>query len=90
MTSPPRRWFVFRVRGPVSLPLYRKSIQCIDREWNVAIEVENYTWPDRPLSVAALDEATRIEYYKYSEIVADAQLTDKDFDLANAEYRFHR
>lgn len=86
----PCRRFVFEFADSSLSPVYRKSVQCIDRQWNVAIEVANYTWPERPLTGAALDEATLIEYYKYSEIVADAQLSDADFDRANAEYRFHR
>ena len=52
----------------------------------------NYTWPEagQHLEGRALDEATLIEYYMYSDIVADARLTDRDFDRANPEYHFHR
>jgi len=84
--------FVFEVSEQEKSPVYRKSVQFIDREWNVPIQVANYTWPDADehLSGAALDDTTLIEYYKYSEIEADAQLTDRDFDRANSEYRFHR
>lgn len=84
--------FVFEVSEQEKSPVYRKSVQFIDREWNVPIQVANYTWSeaDEHLSGAALDDATLIEYYKYSEIEADAQLTDRDFDRANSEYRFHR
>jgi hypothetical protein len=73
-------------------PDYRKSIQYIDRTWNVALQVENYGWPEpgQHLEGAALDEATLIEYYKYSNIVADGRLNDDDFSPSNPEYRFHR
>ncbi len=73
-------------------PDYRKSIQYLDRQWNVPLQVENYGWPERGqhLEGAALDEATLIEYYKYSNIVADGHLTDDDFSPSNPEYRFRR
>jgi len=71
---------------------YRKSIQYLDREWNVPLRVENYAWPDpgQHLEGAALDEATLIEYYKYSNVVIDGRLTDDDFSPSNPEYRFRR
>ena len=72
-------------------PDYRKSIQYLDREWNVPLHVENYGWPEpgQHLEGAALDEATLIEYYKYSNIVTNG-LTDDDFSPSNTEYRFRR
>jgi hypothetical protein len=73
-------------------PDYRKSIQYLDRQWNVPLQVENYGWPEpgQHLAGAALDEATVIEYYKYSNIVVDGHLTDDDFSPSNPEYRFRR
>jgi hypothetical protein len=73
-------------------PDYRKSIQYLDRQWNVPLQVENYAWPEpgRHLEGAALDEATLIEYYKYSNLVVDGHLTDDDFSPSNPEYRFRR
>ena len=84
--------YVFEVSDAQRSPVYRKSIQYIDRQWNVPLRVANYTWPEpeQHLEGPALDEATLIEYYMYSEIVADARLTDVDFDRSNAEYHFHR
>jgi hypothetical protein len=84
--------YVFEDAAREQSPVYRKSVQYIDREWNVPLRVANYNWPEpgQHLEGAALDEATLIEYYMYSEIVADARLTDADFDRANAEYHFHR
>jgi hypothetical protein len=72
-------------------PDYRKSFQYLDREWNVPLRVENYGWPEpgQHLEGAALDEATLIEYYKYSEIVTNG-LSDDDFSPSNPEYRFRR
>jgi hypothetical protein len=72
-------------------PDYRKSIQYLDRDWNVPLHVENYGWPEpgQHLEGAALDEVTLIEYYKYSNIVTNG-LTDDDFSPSNPEYRFRR
>ena len=84
--------YVFEVFDAQRSPVYRKSVQYIDRQWNVPLRVANYTWPEpgQSLQGPALDESTLIEYYMYSEIVADARLTDVDFDRSNAEYHFHR
>jgi hypothetical protein len=71
---------------------YRKSVQYLDRRWNVPLQVENYGWPEpgQHMEGAALDEATLIEYYKYSNIVVDGHLNDDDFSPSNPEYRFRR
>jgi hypothetical protein len=71
---------------------YRKSIQYLDRQWNVPLQVENYAWPEpgQHLEGAALDESTLIEYYKYSNLVVDGRVTDNDFSPSNPEYRFRR
>jgi Protein of unknown function (DUF1571) len=84
--------YVFEDAEPGQSPLYRKSVQYIDREWNVPLRVANYTWPEpgKHVDGPALDEATLIEYYMYSEVAIDAHLTDADFDRANEEYHFHR
>jgi Protein of unknown function (DUF1571) len=84
--------YIFQDADPTQSPVYRKSVQYIDQEWNVPLRVANYTWPEpgKHLEAAALDEATLIEYYMYSEVVIDAHLTDVDFDRANEEYHFHR
>ncbi|HEV3298581.1 MAG TPA: DUF1571 domain-containing protein [Planctomycetaceae bacterium] len=84
--------YVFEFDGKDRSPDYRKSIQYLDRQWNVPLQVENYGWlePGRHLEGAALDEATLIEYYKYSNLVVDGHLTDDDFSPSNPEYRFRR
>jgi Protein of unknown function (DUF1571) len=73
-------------------PDYRKSVQFLDRQWNVPLRVENYGWPEpgQHPEGAALDESTLIEYYKYSNVVVDGRLTDDDFSPSNPEYRFRR
>jgi Protein of unknown function (DUF1571) len=84
--------YVFEFDDKERSPDYRKSIQYLDRRWNVPLQVENYGWPEpgQHLEGAALDEATLIEYYKYSNIVADGRLNDDDFSPSNPEYRFRR
>jgi hypothetical protein len=84
--------YVFEFDDKERAPEYRKSIQYLDREWHVPLRVENYAWPepDQHLEGAALDEATLIEYYKYSNVVVDGRLTEDDFSPSNPEYRFRR
>jgi Protein of unknown function (DUF1571) len=84
--------YFFEFSDPKRSPDYRKSIQYLDRQWNVPLRVENYGWPEpgQHLEGAALDEATLIEYYKYTNIVAGGRLTDDDFSPSNPEYRFRR
>jgi hypothetical protein len=84
--------YIFEFTDKDRSPEYRKSIQFLDRQWNVPLLVENYTWPDpgQHPEGAALDEATLIEYYKYANVVVDGRLTDDDFSPSNPEYRFRR
>jgi hypothetical protein len=72
---------------------YRKSIQYIDREWLLPICVKNFAWPEGQQTFAndaALDEATLIEHYAYSELQLNQQLANDDFDRANKSYNFRR
>jgi hypothetical protein len=68
--------------GPEVEPIYRKMITYVDKELALPISVRNYGWPDEGVETsdaAALDEATLIEYYGYSEIRFATQLSDADF-----------
>jgi hypothetical protein len=68
--------------GPEVEPIYRKMITYVDKELALPISVRNYGWPDEGVETsdaAALDEATLIEYYGYSEIRFETQLSDADF-----------
>jgi hypothetical protein len=42
------------------------------------------------MDAAALDEATLIEYYGYTDIKIDERLPDIAFDKANGDYTFRR
>jgi uncharacterized protein DUF1571 len=84
--------YIFEDADPAQSPVYRKSVQYIDHEWNIPLRVANYTWPEpgKHVDGPALDDATLIEYYMYSDVALDAHLSDADFDRANDEYHFHR
>jgi hypothetical protein len=72
---------------------YRKSIHYVDKEWLIPICVKNYAWPEARQTFAddnALDEATLVEHYAYSELQFNQQLAAKDFDRANEAYGFRR
>lgn len=71
-------------------PNYRKSITLIDKEWSVPVYIKNYTWPapdQESLADEALDEATLVEFYSYSDVHFRQQLADSHFDRNNEEYR---
>ena len=72
---------------------YRKSVQYIDKESLLPVCVKNYGWTDTKPTCAddkALDEATLIEHYAYSELQLNQQLASKDFDRGNEAYGFRR
>jgi hypothetical protein len=74
-------------------PVYRKSITYVDKELSVPICVRNFGWTDEAPEggdVAALDEATLIEYYGYTDIKIDGRMTEGDFDKGNSDYKFRR
>ena len=55
--------------------------------------MKNYAWPEAKQTFAddtALDEATLVEHYAYSELQFNQQLASKDFDRANKAYGFRR
>lgn len=72
---------------------YRKSVQYVDKEWLIPVCVKNFTWPDGTENFRddnALDEATLVEHYAYSDLQFNQQLAAKDFDRANEAYGFRR
>ena len=74
-------------------PVYRKSITYVDKELSLPICVRNFGWPEvdaEASDAAALDEATLIEYYGYTDIKFEGRLTDGDFDKGNTDYKFRR
>lgn len=74
-------------------PVYRRAITYIDKQRSLPICVRNFGWPAEGVDVtdpAALDEATLIEYYGYTDLQLEHRLSDADFDKANADYKFRR
>ncbi|HEY2250706.1 MAG TPA: DUF1571 domain-containing protein [Planctomycetaceae bacterium] len=74
-------------------PVYRKSITYIDKELSLPVCVRSFGWPEAGVEAAdtaALDEATLIEYYGYTDIKFESRLTDSDFDKGNSGYTFRR
>jgi hypothetical protein len=64
-------------------PVYRKSIIYIDREHALPICVRNFGWPGEVVETAdtaALDEATLIEFYGYTDLKFENRLSDADFE----------
>jgi len=69
--------------GPEVEPVYRKMITYVDKELALPISVRNFGWPDEGVETSdatALDEATLIEYYGYTEIRFETRLSDADFE----------
>lgn len=82
--------FFIEYKDAASSPNYRKSITLIDKEWSVPVYIKNYTWPAPDMANVtgdALDEATLIEFYSYSDVRFRQQLANGDFDRNNEEYR---
>jgi hypothetical protein len=74
-------------------PVYRRAITYLDKQSFLPICVKNFGWPAEGVDVndaKALDEATLIEYYGYTDIQLEHRLSDADFDKANADYKFRR
>ncbi|MEX0704669.1 MAG: DUF1571 domain-containing protein [Planctomycetales bacterium] len=73
--------------------VYRKSVQIIDDELSLPLWIANYTWPTDGEGFEgdqALDEATLIEHYTYSDLDLAPRFADDEFDRAHPEYGFSR
>lgn len=84
--------FEVEYASPKIRPEYRKSIMYLDAELSIPIVVKNFGWPqDVPgADPENLDESTLVEHYAYSDITLEQRLADRDFDTANADYKFRR
>ena len=74
--------WIIQYDSPEVEPTYRKTITYIDKQLALPISVRNYGWPDEGVDTsdpAALDEATLIEYYGYTDIQFETRLSDADF-----------
>jgi hypothetical protein len=64
--------------------MFHKVRVTIDREFGLPVRFEAYNWPD------ANGVPELVEEYSYAQIKLNVGLTDKDFDVQNAEYAFGR
>jgi hypothetical protein len=71
---------------------YRKTINDIDRQTLLPLTIKTYGWPEpgQDIPDEDLDQETLLEFYEYSELRFDQNLTDEDFSTANSEYSFQR
>lgn len=67
--------------------VYRKTDLHIDRETLLPVCIWNYTWPADGLTA---DDDTLIEYYQFTDVVLNQNLTATDFESTNSNYRFSR
>ena len=74
-------------------PEYRKCVLLIDKQQNLPVYLQNFTWPEPEQSAEspeALDQATLVEHYQYSDVQFEQRLADVDFDRKNKAYNFRR
>lgn len=74
-------------------PVYRRAITYLDKQTSFPVCVRNFGWPSEGVDATdpkALDEATLIEYYGYTDIQLEHRLSDADFDKGNSDYKFRR
>lgn len=55
----------------------------VDREWNIPIRYEAYSWPAKKG-----DRPPLLEEYTYLKLEVDRGYSDTDFDMTNPAYRF--
>lgn len=82
--------FTTRYKSAAASPMYRKSITCLDEEWNVPLETHHFEWPRDGVTgtEAAVDAATLIESYRFEDVEFRDRWQADDFDRANAHYYF--
>lgn len=78
---------ILRVVHPEKQPHYDFHIAEIflDDEWKIPVRYAAFSWEKN-----GNQENEIIEEYTYQKIKINVGLTDKDFDMANTEYNFHR
>ena len=86
----PAFMFTTKYKSRAQSNQYRKSITLIDQEWNIPCHTRHFQWADTMEIVDdnALDDATLIESYSFTNIQFEYRMTDRDFDRANPEYHF--
>jgi len=59
---------------------YRKSIVWIDKELSLPVCIRNFGWPQPGVPTEKLDEETLIEFYGYTNVSLQQQLSNQDFE----------
>lgn len=74
--------------------VYRTCVMFLDRENGIPVCVKNYGWSQAcgaPESANdELTDSTLVELYAFSGFRFQSRLAEKEFDVANKEYRFRR
>jgi hypothetical protein len=81
--------FVTTYASPEYCETYRKATLYIDKELSMPVCVRNYTWA-KDANPETIDDDTLIEFYSYSDIKVEQQLSGIDFDRGNESYRMRR
>jgi hypothetical protein len=78
---------ILQVTHPEEKPHYEFHIAQVfmDDEWKIPVRYAAFGWPSKPGA-----DPEVIEEYTYQNIKINVGLTDKDFDLANSDYNFHK
>jgi|LakMenEpi03Aug12_release.lakeMendotaPanAssembly.Ray.scaffolds.fasta_scaffold38526_3 hypothetical protein len=82
-----RECSILEVVHPVQKPHYEfhKAQVFMDNEWKIPVRYAAFGWPEGSDS-----ELEVIEEYTYQNVKINVGLTDKDFDVANGDYNFHK
>ncbi len=82
----PSNCTVLEITHPVKREHFRFHLARVyfDKELNVPIRYQAWTWPETPGGAPVLDEE-----YNYFKIQVNVGLSDSDFDETNPEYRFN-
>lgn len=65
---------------------YRKSMVFIDKELSMPVCVKNFTWV-RDANPETIDQESLVEFYAYTDLRIERQLTAGDFDQNNSDYK---
>jgi len=82
-----RECSILEVVHPVKKPHYEfhKAQVFMDNEWKIPVRYAAFGWPE-----GSEGELEVIEEYTYQNVKINVGLTDKDFDVANSDYNFHK
>lgn len=71
---------VVEYASPSVQPTYRKSMIWVDKELSMPVCMRNFGWPQGTIAADKLDDETMIEFYGYTNVSLQQQLSDQDFE----------